>query len=111
MDISKLPDGMFSTYEHLDTSDTGRFPQFDTDFYKNGYPEQEIRNKIPRIYAWGCCSSTVDYDKKSFKYVIMVNADETREVVVSYKEICELMQWKSFKFSKDGLRVIPEQAA
>ena len=109
IDISKLSNSVFR--DERQRLDISKMPQYDRNFYKDGYPEQEIRNKIPRIYAWGCCDSEVNYKDKSFKYVIAINADETKEVLVKYEDICKILGWKSFKFSKDGLRIIPEQAA
>ena len=90
--------------------DINELPQYDKNFHKNGYPEQEIRNKIPRSYGWGCCSSEVNYKDKSFKYIIAINADETEEVIFKYDDICKMLGWKSFKFSDDKLKIIPEVA-
>lgn len=106
IDISKLPNSVFcNERERLDVS---KFPQFNIS--KNGYPEQEVRYKIPSICTWGCCSSSVNYKDKSFTYTIAVNADETTEVVVKYEDICKILGWKSFKFSDDKMRIIPEVA-
>lgn len=108
IDISKLPNSVFR--DERSRLDVSKLPQYDKNIYKNGYPEQEVRYKIPRIYSWGCCGSTVNYKDKSFTYTIAVNADDTTEVVVKYDDICKILGWKSFKFSDDKLRIIPEVA-
>ena len=109
IDISKLPNSVFC--DERKRLQFSHLPQYDRNFYKDGYPAQEICGKIPRIHAWGCCSAEIDYKDKSFKYVVGINANETRDVVVKYEDICKLLGWKSFKFSKDGQKIIPEVQA
>ena len=108
IDISKLPNSLFN--DKNGRLDVSNLPQYDKNIYKNGYPEQEIRCKIPHICSSGCCSSAVNYKDKSFTYVIATTSNDTTEVVVKYEDICKILGWKSFKFSDDKLRIIPEVA-
>lgn len=85
--------------------DISKYPQFERNWYTDGYPEQMVRDKIGRSRAWGVLESKWD-DKKNIIFKVMVNSDVSEERTISYDQVCDDYKWKSFKLSKDGLRII-----
>lgn len=63
----------------------------------NRKPLQWVADKVGKNKCWKVINAKWDIPKKALKFTLLVNADASREVDVSYEEICEELEWKSFK--------------
>lgn len=63
----------------------------------NRKPLQWVADKVGKNKCWKVINSKWDIPKKALKFTLLVNADASREVDVSYEEICEELEWKSFE--------------
>lgn len=83
----------------IDINDKSKYPQFDRNFWRDGYPEQALRDKIAKNRAYNVLRSAWDPETSSVKYEVLVNVHETTTKVVTKEEICKMFSWSDFKFT------------
>lgn len=99
-------------YDLTKRLDTSHYPQFNADWCKDGFPRQMIADKLARSMNYHVIGHPVYDDKaRSFTFVSVKNAaGELETKVLEYKDICELMQWKSFKYNSAKDLLVPVKA-
>lgn len=60
-------------------------------------PLQWVADKFGKNKCWKVIKAKWDLDKKALKFTLLVNADDSKDVDVTYEEICKELKWKSFK--------------
>lgn len=61
---------------------------------------QRVRDKIGRSNNWQVLTSNYDDKLKKFMFVIMINAKDTDLKVMTDKDVCSFLGWKSYKYDK-----------
>lgn len=86
--------------------DTSKYKQFERSWYRAGYPDQEIRDKVSRNRSWTVCNSWSDPANKTMHFKC-VCGKEVVERTVTADEVCKDYGWKSFVWSDDGQTIVP----
>lgn len=69
-------------------------------------PVSEVMQKIAKNRNWLVCRSWLDLKNKKFMYVCAVNAHESVEREVSFKEVCADYHWKTFEITNGEQTIV-----
>lgn len=71
--------------------------------YALGY----IVDKYGKNHAWNTITGVWDYEKKGIHFTLLVDQNGTKEVDVTYEDLCKEFGWKSFKINDEHSTVFP----
>ena len=63
------------------------------------YSEQGVRDKVGKNTGWNIVCSKWNVEDGSITFEVLINANETEVRSVSHDQICQMFNWKDFKFT------------
>lgn len=79
--------------------DLRKYPQLDRNFWREGYPEQALRDKVAKNKAFNVVRSSWNSIDSSIIFEVLLNVHETALKTVTKEEICKMFSWSDFKFT------------